>query len=129
MAADNVEQFGGARGTGRCSGGGAEPSAGCPFPVTLDKLEVCFDSLVGTAVTGKETMDGLVKSEATLAKAIADLTETNSRLAKKVEHQTAELKKRGGGGVEDSGRAETGGINEGSYCANYKRTTWNTPDN
>ena len=74
-------------------------------------------------------MDELVKSNATPAKDIAALTETNSPLAKKVEHQTAELKKRGGGGVEDSGGIETRGGNEGSYCPNCKRTTWHTPDN
>ena len=84
MAADNVEQFGGAgtggaRGNDGGSGGGAKPPAGRPYPVTLDELEGCFDSLAGAAVTGKETLDELVKSNATLAKAITALTETNSR--------------------------------------------------
>ena len=77
----------------------------------------------GGAVTGKYTLDELLKTNATLAKAIASLTETNSRLAKKVEHQAAELKKRGGGEVEDSVVIETRGGNEGSYCPHYKRTT------
>ena len=58
MAADNVKQFGGAatggaRVNGGGSGGGAKPSAGCPSPVTLDKLEGCFGSLAGAAMTGK----------------------------------------------------------------------------
>ena len=58
-------------------------------------------------MNGKETLDELVKSNATLATAIAALIETNSRLAKKVEHQAADLKKRGGCGVGDSGGVET----------------------
>ena len=133
MAADNLKQFGGAatsgaRGTGGCSGGGAEPPTCCLSPVTLDELEGCFDSLAGVAVTGKETLDELVKDNANLAKAITSLTETNSRLAKKVEHQAAELKKRGVGGFEDSGGVETRGGNKGSYCPNCKQTTWHTPD-
>ena len=127
MASDKLEQFGGAatggnRGTDGGSGEGAESSAERPSPVALDELEGCFDSLAGAAVTGKDTLDKLVKAKTTLAKAIAALTEINSRLAKKVEHQAAELKKRGGGGVEDSGRIETRGGNEGSYCPNCKRT-------
>ena len=134
MAADNLEQFGGAatsgaRGTGRGSVGGAKPPAGRPSPVTLDELEGCLDSLAGAAVTGKDTLDELVKANATLAKAITALTETSSRLATKVEHQAAELKKRRGGGVEDSGEIETRGDNKGSYCSNCKRETWHTPDN
>ena len=134
MAADNLEQFGGAAtgsacGTSGGSGGGAKPPAGLPSPVTLDELEGCFDSLAGAAVTGKETLDKLVKSNTTLAKAIAALTETNSHLAKKVEHQAAELTKRGGGGVKESGGIEMRGGNKGSYCPNRKRTIWHTPYN
>ena len=128
MVADNLDEFGGtatsgARGTGGDIGGGAEPPASRPYPVTLDKLEGCFDSLAGAEVTGKDTLDKLVKANATHAKAIAALTKTNSRLAKKFEHQAAELKKRGGGEVEDSVVIETRGGNEGSYCPHYKRTT------
>ena len=96
MVADNLEQFssaatGGACGTGGGSNGGTEPPAGRPYPVILDELEGCFDILVGAAVTEKDTMEKLVKTNATLAKAIAALTETNSRLANKVEHQVAEF--------------------------------------
>ena len=80
-------------------------------------------------MTGKEKLEELVKSKSTLAKAITALTETNSRLAKKVEHQAVELKKRGGGGVKDSGGVDTRGGNERSYYANCKQTTWHTPDN
>ena len=96
MTDENFEQFssaatGGAHGTVGVSGGGAEPPTGCPSPVTLDELEGCLDSLAGAAVTSKGTLDELVKSNATLAKAIATLTENNSRLSKKVEHQVVEL--------------------------------------
>ena len=134
MAEDNLEQFGGAatggtRGTGGGSGGGAKPSAGLLSPAKINKVEGCFDSLAGAEVTSKDTLDELVKSNATLAKVIAALTETNSCLAKKVEHQAAELKNREGGGVEESSGIETRGGNEGSYCPNCKRTTWHTPDN
>ena len=112
MAADNLDQFGGAatsgaRGTSGDISGGAEPPASRPYPVTLNELEGCFDNLEGAAVTGKDTLDELVKSNMTLSKAIADLTETNSRLAKKFEHQAAEFKKRGGGRVEEPGGIET----------------------
>ena len=91
MLADNLKQFGGAatggaRGTGRGTGGGAEPPAGRPYQVTLHKLERCFDSLAGAVVTGKDMLEKLVKANANLAKAIAALTDTNSRLAKKFEH-------------------------------------------
>ena len=58
-------------------------------------------------MTGKDTLDKLVKANATHAKAIAALTKTNSRLAKKFEHQAAEFKKRGGGRVEEPGGIET----------------------
>ena len=134
MAVGNVEQFGGASNVGAHSdgggsGGGCKPPAGRPYPVTLNELEGCFGSLAGAAVTGTETLDELVKSNATLSKSIAALTETNSRLAKKVENQAVELKKRGGGKSVDSGGVETRGGNEGAYCSNCKQTNWHTPDN
>ena len=100
IAAVTLDKFGGAAtggacGTGIGSGGGAEPPVGRMYPVTLDELEGYFDSQAGAAVTGKDTMDELVKSNATLAKSIAAFTETNSRLAKKVKHTAAKLKKEG----------------------------------
>ena len=95
MAAGNVEQFGGAAVGGALDGGDVEPPTGRPAPVTVDDSEGCFDSLAGAAVTGKDTLDALGKAIAALAKSNATLTDTNSRLAKKVEHQAAELKKKG----------------------------------
>ena len=58
MAANNIKQFGSAatgraRGNGGGSGGGANPPAGHPSLVTLNKLEGCFDNLAWAAVTGK----------------------------------------------------------------------------
>ena len=97
--------------------------------MTLDKLGSCLEILAGATVISKETLDELVKSNATLSKAIAALTETNSRLAKKVENQAAEFKNRGGGGGGDSGEFETRGGNEGTYCSNCRQRTWHTPDN
>ena len=82
----DVEQFVGvAIGS---AGRGEEPPTGCPTPVTLDELEVCFDSLASAAVTGKETLDELVKSNASLTKKVATLTNSNSCLTKKVEALT-----------------------------------------
>ena len=42
-------------------------------PVTLDKFEGCFDSLVTAAMTGKDQIEVLVKSNATLTKNNTDL--------------------------------------------------------
>ena len=96
MVAGNVEQFGGAAVGGALGSGGAEPPTGRPAPVTLGNLEGCFDSLAVTAVTGKDMLDELVKAIASLTKSNTTFTDTNARLAKKVEHQAEELKKKGG---------------------------------
>ena len=72
----DVEQFVGAAIGG--AGRGKEPPTGRPIPVTLDELEGCFDSLDTTAVTGKDTLDELVKSNAALTKISATLTDANS---------------------------------------------------
>ena len=62
----------------------------------MDDLEGCFDSLEGVAVTGKEVLDKLVKSNASITITIATLTDTNASLSKKVEMMTAALAKKGG---------------------------------
>ena len=49
---------------------------------------------------GKLVLEELVKSNASLTITIANLTDTNARLAKKVETLTEVLAKKGGGGVE-----------------------------
>ena len=51
----DVEQFVGTAISG--SGRGDEPPTGCPTPVTLDKLEGCFDSLASADINGKDTLD------------------------------------------------------------------------
>ena len=93
-----VEQFGGVEigGVGR----GEEPQTGRPTPVTLDELEGYFDSLASSAITGKDTLDELVKSNAALTKTVPTLTNTNSCLMKKVEALKNEQKgkKKGVGG-------------------------------
>ena len=86
----DVEQFGGVEigGVGR----GEEPPTGCPTPFNLYKLEGCFDNLFSTAVTGKDALDELVKSNSDLTKTVATLTDTKSRHMKNVEALTNELK-------------------------------------
>ena len=88
----------------------------------MEDLEGCFDSLAGVAVTGKGVLEELVKSNASLTITIVTLTDSNARLAKKVETLTAALDKKGGGGVEVPGRQP------GKYPPNCKRETWHNPD-
>ena len=93
LASVNVEQLGGAAPSsglvGGSAGGNSDPPAGRPSALTLDELKGCFDSLAGAAMTNKDTVDELVKTNATMIKAIATLTKTNDRLTKKVEAQAA----------------------------------------
>ena len=133
MASGNVEKFGGAASSsgiaGGSPGGNGNPPAGPPSALTLDELEGCFDSLAGAAMTNKDTVDELVKANATMNKAIATVTDTNARLTKKVEAQAVELQKcqlKGGGGGNAGGSP---GGNKCSFCKNCKRTTWHLPDN
>ena len=81
-----------------------------------------IDILAGVAVTGKGVMEELVKSNASLTITIATLTDTNARLAKKVETLTEALAKKGGGGVEVLNRGP------GKHCPNCKREIWHNPD-
>ena len=97
-----AEQFGGTALGGAVRG--KEPPAGRPTPATVEYLEGCFGSLTGVAVTGKGVLEELVKSNASLTISIATLTDSNVRLAKKVETLTEALAKKGGGGVEVPGR-------------------------
>ena len=73
-------------------------------------------------MTGKGVLEELVKSNASLTINIATLTDTNARLAKKVENLTDALAKKAGGGVEVPGRGP------GKHCFNCKRETWHNPD-
>ena len=93
-----VEQFGGAALGGAI--GGKEPLSGRPTLATVEYLEGCFESLAGVVVTGKGVLEELVKSNAYLTITITTLTDSNARLAKKVETLTEALDKKGGGGVE-----------------------------
>ena len=85
-----MEQFGGAEIGGASRG--EEAQTVLPTPVTLDKLEVCFDILASAAVTGKDMLDELVNSNSALTKTVATLTNTNSRLTKKVDSLTNQSK-------------------------------------
>ena len=69
----------------------------------MEDLEGCFESLEGVAVTSKGLLEELVKSNASLTITIATLTDSNARIAKKVETFTEALAKKGGGGVEVPG--------------------------
>ena len=68
-------------------------------------------------MTGKGVLEELVKSNASLTTTITTLTNTNARLAKKVETLTAALAKKEGGGVEVPEREP------GKYFPNCKRET------
>ena len=94
-----MEQFGGAAIDN--AGSREEPPKGRPTPVTLDELEVCFNNLASSDVTGNDTLDELVKSNASIDKTVATLTNANSRFTKKVEALTnkSKSKKDGGGGL------------------------------
>ena len=115
-----TEQFGGA------ALGGAveekEPRDGCPTLATLEDLEGCFDSMVNVAVKGKGVLEELVNSNVSLTITIANLTDTNTRFAKKVETLIEALAKKGGGGVEVLDRGP------GKHCPNCKKETWHKTD-
>ena len=134
MAAGDVEQFGGVAREGQ-PGRPAPLTLGRPAPLTLDDLEGCMDDLAGAATSSRETLDELVRSNAKLSQAVADLSDANAKLVTKVENQAAELKKQqkanGGGGGGGGGGTAAGGAarNDGSYCTNCKRVTWHVPDN
>ena len=96
---------------------------GRPTPDTMEYLEGCFKSLAGVAVTGKGVLEEMVDSNASLINTFIILTNTNSLLSKKAETLTAELAKKGGSGVEVTGRGP------GKYLLNCKRETWHNPDN
>ena len=104
------------------AGGGKEPPAGLPTPATVEDLEGCFNSLAGVVVTGKGVLEEIVNYNASLTNTIATLTDTNSRLSKKVETLKAELAKKGGGRVEVIKRMPS------KYCLNCNRETWNKLD-
>ena len=115
-----AEQFGSAELGGAVRG--KEPPAGRPTPATVEDLEGCFYSLAGVEVMGKGVLEELVKSNASLTITIATLTDSNARLAKKVETLTEELAKKGGYEVEVPGRGPR------NFFPNCKRETWHKPD-
>ena len=77
---------------------------GIPTPSTVEYLEDCFYSLAVVVVTGKGVLEERVNSNASLTNTTYILTDTNSRLSKKLETLTAELAKKVGGGGEVNGR-------------------------
>ena len=73
-------------------------------PVTLEELEGCFDSLVTAAVTGKDSIEALLKNNTLLNK-------TNTKLSAVIKAQAAEIKSltSRGGGRRNRGTGGAGG--------------------
>ena len=73
-------------------------------PVTLEELEGCFDSLATAAVTGKDSIESLLKNNTLL-------TKTNAELSAVIKAQAAEIKSltSGGGGRRTRGNGGNGG--------------------
>ena len=96
QAAGGRDQVGGA--LIREGAGGAADSGRGGTPITIDKLEGCFDSLDTAATTGEITLDELVKINSTLTSSIVELTATNNRLTKEVASLSQEVNeyKKGG---------------------------------
>ena len=100
-------------------------------PVTLEEPEGCFDSLVTAAVTGKDSIEALLKNNSLL-------TKTNVELSVVIKAQTAEIKSltAGGRGMRDrgTGRARGGGTKSdkpsrlAKWCPHCKRDTWHDAD-
>lgn len=76
-------------------------------PVTLEELEGCFDSLATAAVTGKDSIESLLKNNSLL-------TKTNAELSAVIKAQAAEIKSlaSGGGGRRTRGNGGNGGLVE-----------------
>ena len=99
----------------------------------MDDLEGCFNSLANAAVTGKDTLDTLTKSNATLTKTNSEMSATIKAQAEEIKSLTASLKnkKRGEGGGAGGGGAGSGGTKpkrEAKWCPHCKRDTWHDPD-
>ena len=60
-------------------------------PVTFEELEGCFDSLASAAVTGRDSIEALLKNNILL-------TKTNTELSTVVKLQAAEIKSLTAGG-------------------------------
>ena len=97
----------------------------------MDELEGCFDSLAAAAVTGKDTLDSLVKSNALLAKTNAELSAALKVQGDEIKAMSASLatlkfKKRGG--AADGGRSSDSRKRDQKWCPHCKRDTWHDPD-
>ena len=72
----------------------------------MDDLEGCFDSLATAAVAGKDDLRDLGKVNLALTKTVANLTNTNACLVKKVEGWTNSSEGGDGGGGGRGNRPE-----------------------
>ena len=66
-------QFGGMANKTVLTAQASEESAPKKEPVTLDELEGCLDSLATAAVTGKDSIEALLKNNTLLTKTNAEL--------------------------------------------------------
>ena len=64
---------------------GCKGPHGQPTFITMDNLEGCFNSLVAAAVAGKDDLRYLVEVNLALTKTVANLTDTNAHLGRRLE--------------------------------------------
>ena len=97
----------------------------------MDELEGCFDSLANAAVTGKDTLESLVNSNATLTKTNAELSDTIKTQVAEIKALKASLassKANKKGNKGNGGSKTKKEQKEQKWCPNCKRDTWHDPD-
>ena len=92
----------------------------------MDELEGCFDSLATAAVTGKDTLDVLIKTSAELSAIIKTQAEEIKSLAASI--SSLKNKKGGDGGGNGRPKTKEWTKREQKYCPHCKRDTWHDPD-
>ena len=101
-------------------------------PVALEELEGCFDSLASAAMTGKDSIEALLKNNTLL-------TKTNTELSAVIKAQAAEIKSLTTVGRGRRNRGTEGGAGgDGTkpdkpsrlakWCLHRKRDTWHDAD-
>ena len=78
QAVGGQDHFGGA--VLKARAGGSVTPGGRRNPVKVDELEGCSDSLATAEITGKTTLDELVKTNSNLTSSNAELAATNTQL-------------------------------------------------
>jgi len=93
-------------------------------PVTLEELEGCFDAIATAAVTGKDSIESLTKTNAVLTKTNAELAAVIKSLASSGGGRRNQDKKGTGGGGGRPDKPDR----QAKWCPNCKRDTWHDPD-